>query len=53
MKLGFITSNYPDEKRVPLLPKHIKNFENEIVIEEGLGFEVGIEDDAYIEAGCC
>lgn len=52
MKLGFITSSYPDEKRVPLLPKHIKDFENEIVIEEGLGFEVGIEDDAYIEAGC-
>lgn len=52
MKLGFIKSNYPDEKRVPLLPEDIKNFKNEIVIEAGLGFEVGIEDDAYIDANC-
>lgn len=52
MKLGFIISNYPGEKRVPLLPEDIKNFENEIVIEKGLGAEMGIEDRAYIIAGC-
>lgn len=52
MKLGFVVSNYPGEKRVPLLPEDIRNFENEIVIEKGLGAEMGIEDQAYIIAGC-
>lgn len=52
MKLGFIKPNYPSEKRVALLPEHIKNFENEIVVESGFGEYLDIRDDEYINAGC-
>ncbi|MDE1549626.1 N(5)-(carboxyethyl)ornithine synthase [Jeotgalibaca caeni] len=52
MKIGFVISNYPGEKRVPLLPEDIKNFENEVVIEKGLGAEMGIDDRSYIVRGC-
>lgn len=52
MKLGFIVSHFKHEKRVPLLPHHIKNFANELVIEEGLGTVMGIPDAEYIKAGC-
>ncbi|HEY8891890.1 MAG TPA: hypothetical protein VIM70_16750 [Clostridium sp.] len=33
MKLGFIIPYYSGEKRVALLPAHVNNFENDIVIE--------------------
>lgn len=52
MKIGFVISHYPAEKRVPILPEDIKGFENEIVIEKGLGRTMGIEDHAYEAAGC-
>jgi N5-(carboxyethyl)ornithine synthase len=52
MRLGFIIPNHPKENRVALLPEHVKNFENEIVIEEGFGNNLGISDFEYIQAGC-
>ena len=52
MKLGFIKPNYPNEKRVALLPEHIIDFENEIWIEEGFGAFLDISDAEYIEKGC-
>ena len=33
MRLGFIIPTYPGEKRVALLPQHIDNFENELIVE--------------------
>jgi N5-(carboxyethyl)ornithine synthase len=52
MKLGFIIPNHPNEKRVALLPEHIENYENDIVIETGFGKTLGISDDEYVKAGC-
>ena len=52
MKLGFIIPNYPNEKRVALLPEHIKNFNYEIIIEQGFGSRLGINDSEYIKKGC-
>lgn len=53
MRLGFIKPTYPGEKRVALLPEHITpEFENELVIEPGYGFNMGIEDSAYEAKGC-
>lgn len=52
MKLGFIKPNFPNEKRVALLPKHIKDFNNEIFIESGFGSNMDITDEAYIKKGC-
>jgi len=51
MKLGFITPNYPGERRVALLPEHIKDFENEIFVEQGFGLSMGIEDFEYEKKG--
>lgn len=53
MKLGFIKPTYPGEKRVALLPEHITNdFENELIIEEGFGNNLGISDNTYKAKGC-
>ncbi|MGM9806394.1 MAG: hypothetical protein ACI3Z7_08215 [Candidatus Aphodosoma sp.] len=53
MKLGFIIPAYPSEKRVALLPEHItKDYENELVIEEGFGGTLSIEDEEYMQKGC-
>jgi len=52
MKLGFIKPNYPNEKRVALLPKDIMNFENEIIVERGFGHYLDISDEEYIDRGC-
>ncbi|MGO1369372.1 N(5)-(carboxyethyl)ornithine synthase [Senegalia sp. (in: firmicutes)] len=52
MKLGFIKPNYSNEKRVALLPEDIKDFQNDIVIEEGFGEYLDIEDEEYQKAGC-
>ena len=52
MKIGFIIPTYPDEKRVALLPEDIDGFENEIVIEQGFGKNMGIDDSEYITKGC-
>lgn len=52
MKIGFIKPTYPDEKRVALIPEHICNFENEIVVEYGFGKNLLISDEEYIAKGC-
>lgn len=51
MKIGFITPNYPFEKRVAILPKEVKDCPNEIVIERGFGGTMDIEDAEYEAAG--
>lgn len=52
MKLGFIRPNYPNERRVALLPEHIKDFENQIIIETGFGEHMDISDSDYETKGC-
>lgn len=52
MRLGFIIPDFPNEKRVALLPEHISGFNNELIIEKGFGASLGISDDEYIRAGC-
>lgn len=53
MKLGFIKPTYPSEKRVALLPQHITNdFENELIIENGFGSNLQIDDCEYEAKGC-
>lgn len=52
MKIGFIKPNYPFEKRVALIPEHIKDFENDLVIESGFGENLDISDEEYIAKGC-
>ena len=52
MKVGFIIPTYNNEKRVALLPQHIENFENEIVIESGFGALLNINDEEYVKKGC-
>ena len=52
MKLGFIKPDYPNEKRVALIPEHIKEFENQLIIETGFGEYMDISDTDYIEKGC-
>lgn len=52
--VGFIMSNKENEKRRALLPQHIKRIKNakNIYIETGYGAVLGIDDEAYIQAGC-
>lgn len=52
MRLGFIIPTYPGEKRVALLPQHIDNFENELIVEYGFGGTLDIEDGEYEKKGC-
>ncbi|MFC4652299.1 N(5)-(carboxyethyl)ornithine synthase [Lactococcus nasutitermitis] len=52
MILGFVKSDFPDEKRVALLPEDIKNFENKLYIESGFGKQLDIPDSDYEKAGC-
>jgi len=52
MKLGFIKPNYPKEKRVALLPVHIRDFENQIIVESGFGEWMDIPDEDYKVKGC-
>jgi N5-(carboxyethyl)ornithine synthase len=52
MKLGFIIPHYPSEKRVALLPRHMNNFENDIVVEHNFGLNLDIDDEEYEKVGC-
>lgn len=57
MSIAFIKPNYPNEKRVALLPNHLRSLPKhcafgEIFIEEGFGAHLDIPDDAYRDAGC-
>ena len=51
MKIGFITPNYPFERRVAILPKQVVECPNEIIIEKGFGATMDITNQEYIEAG--
>lgn len=51
MKIGFITSNFPSEKRVAILPKQVSESPNDIVIERGFGATLDISDSEYELAG--
>jgi N5-(carboxyethyl)ornithine synthase len=52
MNLGFIIPNYPNERRVALLPEHIENFKENIFIERGFGNNLDISDVEYEKKGC-
>lgn len=52
MRLGFIIPTYPGEKRVALVPEHIHEFENELVVENGFGANLDIPDKEYELKGC-
>ncbi|MCR3921909.1 MAG: N(5)-(carboxyethyl)ornithine synthase [Firmicutes bacterium] len=52
MKLGFIIPNFPNERRVALLPEDIGTFSNDIVVENGFGQTMGIGDEEYEAKGC-
>lgn len=51
MRLGFVRSNFPNEKRVPLLPEDIHDVENELFVETGFGKTLAISDQAYRDKG--
>lgn len=51
MKLGIIKTHFPNERRIPLMPEDIKNFPNKIYIESGLGDQLGISDEEYLNHG--
>ncbi|WP_294142901.1 hypothetical protein [uncultured Sanguibacteroides sp.] len=51
MKIGFIKPNYPYEKRVAVLPEHIVNSPNELIIEQNFGEYLDIQDEAYSKVG--
>ena len=53
MKIGYIKPSFPREKRVGLLPQHLKYccVEDERRIEKGFGKSLGIFDDEYGNAG--
>jgi N5-(carboxyethyl)ornithine synthase len=48
-ELGFVTPDYPRERRVALLPEHARPG---WVIERGYGATLGIPDSEYETAGC-
>lgn len=52
MNLGFIIPNFPNEKRVALLPNDISGFENQIIIEKNFGLTMDISDKEYKDKGC-
>lgn len=52
MKMGLIKPGFPCEGRVGLLPEHINDFENDLVVEHGFGEALDIGDQDYERAGC-
>lgn len=52
MKLGFVIPNFAKENRVALIPEHVNNFENEIIVEHGFGKILNISNEEYEEVGC-
>lgn len=52
MKLGFIIPSFPGERRVALLPEHVDNFNNELIVEHNFGMSLGISDENYEAVGC-
>lgn len=56
-RIGFLKPNYPNERRVALLPEDILKYRkatcyDEICIEKGFGSWLGISDDDYLDVGC-
>mgnify|MGYP003294697984 CR=1 FL=1 len=51
MKIGFIISNFPFERRVAIMPGQVRESNNEIVIERGFGATMDIPDAEYQSAG--
>lgn len=51
MILGFIKPNFPNEKRVALLPEDLEINNNQILIEKGFGSFLDITDEEYIKKG--
>ncbi len=52
MKLGLIIPSFPGERRVALLPEHVDNFNNELIVEHNFGMSLGISDEDYEAVGC-
>ncbi len=51
MKIGIIKPNYPNEKRVAIVPEDIKGIKNKLIIEEGFGEYLNIADSEYVDVG--
>ena len=53
MRIGYLKPTFPGEKRIGLLPKHLKlcNPEDERRFEQGYGANLGIADEDYGEVG--
>ncbi len=52
MELGFVIPDFWGEKRVALLPEHIRQGPNSLKIECGFGRTMHIPDSEYINRGC-
>jgi len=52
MKIGLIKPNFPNEKRVALLQKHILDFENELIVEDNFGEFMEIPNSEYETKKC-
>ncbi|MBC8525764.1 MAG: N(5)-(carboxyethyl)ornithine synthase [Candidatus Cloacimonetes bacterium] len=52
MKIGLIKPNFPNEKRVALLPEHIIDFENELIVENNFGEYMDIPNFEYENRNC-
>lgn len=52
--MGFVTSHKPNEKRIALLPQHIRTISNpdQLFFETGYGETLGISDAEYVALGC-
>lgn len=54
MQIGILKENFPNEKRVALIPPSVEKLKNkgfEIHIEKGLGETIQVPDEAYIKVG--
>lgn len=51
MRIGFITPNYPFEKRVAILPQQVMESPNDMIIEHGFGATMDIADEEYEAVG--
>lgn len=51
MILGFIKPDFPNERRVAILPNDMDDIKNEILIERGFGSLLEIKDEDYIKKG--
>ena len=52
MEIGIVSSSYPNERRIALLPEDIEGFPEPLIVERGFGASMQISDDAYLAKGC-